>query len=93
MESTVRIPSQLQPLTGGKDAIVTSGATVREVLDNLVRDFPDVRERLLADEGVRRFVNVYVKDEDIRFLDGLDTKLHGGEEINIILAVAGGGRT
>jgi len=91
MEVTVRIPSQLQLLTGGRDVIVTSGATVREALDNLVRDFPDVRERLLADEGLRRFVNVYVRDEDIRFLDGLDTKLQGGEEISIIPAVAGGG--
>ena len=91
MEITVRIPSQLQPLTDDKDAVVTSGATVREVLDSLVREFPDVRERLLDDKGLRRFVNVYVSEEDIRFLDGLDTKLQGGEEISIIPAVAGGG--
>lgn len=90
MEVTVRIPSQLQPLTGGKDAIVTSGATVREVIDNLVGEYPNVRERLLADKGLRRFVNMYVGEEDIRFLDGLDTKLQGGEEISIIPAVAGG---
>jgi molybdopterin converting factor small subunit len=67
-----------------------SGATVREVIDRLEQTYPGMRERLLDDKGVRRFVNLYVGDEDIRFLDGLDTKLEGGSEISIVPAIAGG---
>jgi molybdopterin converting factor small subunit len=90
MEVTVRIPTPLRSLTGGEEQVKVSGATVREVIDRLEQTYPGMRERLLDDKGVRRFVNLYVGDEDIRFLDGLDTKLEGGSEISIVPAIAGG---
>ena len=90
MESTVRIPAQLRTLTGGNDEVKASGATVGEVIDDLEKHFPGIRERLLDDKGVRRFVNIYLGDEDIRFLDGLKTALKGGEQIAIVPAIAGG---
>jgi molybdopterin synthase sulfur carrier subunit len=90
MEVTVRIPTPLRSLTGGHEQVSVSGATVREVLESLERNHPGMRERLLDDKGVRRFVNIYVGDEDIRFLDGLETKIKGGEEISIVPAIAGG---
>jgi sulfur-carrier protein len=90
METTVKIPAPLRPLTGGKDEVSASGATVGEVIDDLERRHPGVRDRLLDDKGVRRFVNLYVGDEDIRFLEGLDTALKGGEQISIVPAIAGG---
>jgi sulfur-carrier protein len=90
MEVTVRIPTPLRTLTGGEEQVKASGATVRQVLEQLEKNHPGIRERLLDDKGVRRFVNIYVGDEDIRFLDGLDTKLSGGEELSIVPAIAGG---
>jgi len=90
MEVTVRIPTPLRSLTGGEEQVKVSGSTVREVIDRLEQTYPGVRERLLDDKGVRRFVNLYVGDEDIRFLDGLDTKLESGAEISIVPAIAGG---
>ncbi len=89
-ESTVRIPTQLRTLTGGQEEVKTSGGTVGEVIENLGRSYPGIRERLLDDKGVRRFVNIYVGDEDIRFLEGLKTELKGGEQISIVPAIAGG---
>jgi len=67
------------------------GATVQQVIENLEKRHPGIRDRLLDDKGVRRFVNIYVGDEDIRFLDGLSTALKGGEEVSIVPAIAGGG--
>jgi molybdopterin converting factor small subunit len=64
---------------------------VKEVIDNLESRHPGMKDRLLDDKGVRRFVNIYVGDEDIRFLDGLQTALKEGEEISIVPAIAGGG--
>jgi sulfur-carrier protein len=90
MDVTVRIPTPLRTLTGGEDAVKVSGARVRDVIDNLEKAHPGMRERLLDDKGVRRFVNIYVGDEDIRFLDGLDTELAAGQEISIVPAIAGG---
>jgi molybdopterin converting factor small subunit len=87
---TVRIPTPLRSLTGGEEAVKVAGATVREVIDNLEKAHPGVRDRLLDDKGVRRFVNLYVGEEDIRFLDGLETKLDAGQEISIVPAIAGG---
>jgi molybdopterin synthase sulfur carrier subunit len=91
MAVTVRIPTPLRTLTGGEGEVSIDGATVKQVIDNLEKAHPGMRERLLDDKGVRRFVNVYVGDEDIRFLDGLETALKGGEEISIVPAIAGGG--
>jgi molybdopterin converting factor small subunit len=90
MAVKVRIPTPLRTLTAGKDEVDAKGATVREVIDDLERKFPGMKERLCDDKGVRRFVNIYVGDEDIRFLDGLETAVPAGGELTILPAVAGG---
>lgn len=90
MDVTVRIPTPLRSLTGGEEAVKISGATVRDVIDGLEKAHPGMKDRLLDDKGVRRFVNIYVGEEDIRFLDGLDTELANGQEISIVPAIAGG---
>jgi sulfur-carrier protein len=93
MPVTVRIPTQLRSLTGGEEQVSSSGTTVRALIEDLETKHPGMRERLLNDKGVvQRFVNIYVGDEDIRFLDGLDTKLENGVEVSIIPAIAGGAR-
>ena len=90
VEVTVRIPTPLRTLTGGADEVKAHGATVALVIEDLERRHPGVRDRLLDGKGVRRFVNLYVGDEDIRFLEGLATALKGGEQISIVPAIAGG---
>lgn len=90
MSVTVRIPTQLRTLTGGEEEVKASGPTIKDVIEHLERNHPGIRERLMNDRGVQRFVNIYVGEEDIRFLDGLDTKLAGGEEVSIVPAIAGG---
>jgi MoaD family protein len=91
MAVTIRIPTPLRTLTGGEDQVNADGGTVGQVIENLEKRHPGIRDRLLDEKGVRRFVNIYVGDEDIRFLDGLETKLKEGEEISIVPAIAGGG--
>jgi molybdopterin synthase sulfur carrier subunit len=90
METIVRIPTPLRTLTGGADEVTASGGTVREVIDDLEGKHPGMKERLLDEKGVRRFVNIYVGEEDIRFLDGLKTTLKAGDQISIVPAIAGG---
>jgi MoaD family protein len=90
MNVTVRIPTPLRSLTGGEEQVAASGGTVKEVIEQLESNHPGMRDRLLDEKGVRRFVNIYVGDEDIRFLDGLDTALKAGDEISIVPAIAGG---
>ena len=90
VEVTVRIPTPLRTLTGGADEVKAQGATVALVIEDLEKRHPGVRDRLLDEKGVRRFINVYVGDEDIRFLDGLKTELKGGEHLSIVPAIAGG---
>jgi molybdopterin synthase sulfur carrier subunit len=87
---TVRIPTPLRSLTGGEEQVQVSGETLRGVIDALETKHPGVRDRLLDAKGVRRHVNIYVGDEDVRFLDGLDTKLKAGDEVSIVPAIAGG---
>ena len=87
---TVRIPTPLRTLTGGEEQVEVPGATLREVIETLEKKHPGIRDRLLDDKGVRRFVNIYVGDEDVRFLDGLETKLATGTEVSIVPAIAGG---
>jgi sulfur-carrier protein len=91
MAVTVRIPTQLRAATGGESVASVDGSTVAEVLDALFARFGELRERI-SDEagGLRRFVNVYVAGEDIRFLDGVDTAVPDGAELTILPAVAGG---
>jgi sulfur-carrier protein len=90
MTTIVRIPTPLRTLTGGNDEISASGATVGDVIEDLERQHPGIRERLLDDKGVRRFINIYVGEEDVRFLDGLRTELKSGDQISIVPAIAGG---
>jgi sulfur-carrier protein len=93
MGVTVKIPAQLRSVTGGEsEAVVDDVATVGEVLDGLYDRFDGLRERIAEDGDLRRFVNVYVQGEDIRFLDGLETAVDDGDEVTILPAVAGGGR-
>lgn len=86
----VRIPTPLRPQAGGLDKIEASGSTVREVLADLGRQHPAIQERLFDGAEIRRFVNVYVNNEDVRYLDDLDTPVGEKDEVSIIPAVAGG---
>ncbi len=86
----VRIPTPLRTLTAGEEQVTIAGDTVRAVIDALESQHPGMRDRLLDEKGVRRFVNIYVGDEDIRFLDGLDTQVKPSDEISIVPAIAGG---
>jgi molybdopterin converting factor small subunit len=91
MSVTVRIPTQLRELTGGSAEVTAEGSTVADALEDLEAKHAGFRERLFDDQGeLRRFVNVFVADEDIRFLDGVDTDIPDGSTLSIIPAVAGG---
>ncbi len=90
MHCTIRIPTPLRSFTAGEEAVALSAATVREAIEKLEAAHPGIRERLLDAKGVRRFVNIYVGEEDIRFLDGLETPVPEGAEISIVPAIAGG---
>ena len=91
MSVTVRIPTQLRELSGGVAEVSADGATVTDVLKDLETKHPGFAERLFDDSGeLRRFVNVFVADEDIRFLDGVNTPTPDGTTISIVPAVAGG---
>ena len=88
---TVRIPTQLRPLAAGRSEVPLEGGTVGEVLKALEATHPGFADRLFDDTGrLRRFVNVFLDEEDIRFLDGLDTAVHAGATLSIVPAVAGG---
>ncbi len=86
----VRIPSPLRPHTGGLDSVEADGSTVGQVLGGLGTQYPALRERIFDGEDLRRFVNVYVNNEDIRYLEDLETAVAPGDEVSIIPAVAGG---
>ena len=89
--SSVRIPTILRTYTGGSSEVTAAGDTLSAVLDDLEANYPGIRARVLDDAGeLRRFVNVYVGNEDVRFLDGLATATPEGVQISIIPAVAGG---
>jgi sulfur-carrier protein len=90
MAVEVRIPTILRPFTGGEKAVPASGNTLGEVVASLDANYPGIGERLLDDGELRRFVNVYVNDEDVRFLDGLATPLKDSDSVTILPAVAGG---
>lgn len=91
MTVSVRIPTTLRTLTAGQSEVKLDGTTVREVFSALDEAHPGFADRLLDDDGnLRRFVNVFVADDDVRFLDGLDTPVPEGETVSIIPAVAGG---
>lgn len=89
--ATVRIPTPLRKLTQGQELVVASASTISELITVLEAQHPGIKERLLDDKGqVRRFVNIFVGDEDIRFLKQLDTPLPDNAEVSIVPAIAGG---
>jgi sulfur-carrier protein len=90
MAIEVRIPTILRSYTGGAKAVEGSGATLDELLDNLDAAHGGLRERLVDGEKLRRFVNVYLNDEDVRFLGGLETPVKDGDKVTVLPAVAGG---
>ena len=90
MSVNVKIPTQLRATTDGEAVAVVEGTTVSEVLDSLYERYGELKARIADDDGLRRFVNVYVGGEDIRFLDGLATPVADGAEVTILPAVAGG---
>ena len=87
----VRIPTPLRPLTKGQGEVQIAGNTIADMIDNLNTSHPGLKERLCDEKGeLRRFVNVYVNEEDIRFLKGKETALKAGDEVSIVPAIAGG---
>ncbi len=91
MAITVKLPTQLRDAAGGATSVAVEGGTVGEALDGLYASHGELRSRIADDNGeLRRFVNVYLKGEDIRFLDGLGTPVADGDEVTILPAVAGG---
>jgi sulfur-carrier protein len=91
MAIEVRIPTILRTYTGGEKAVDASGATLAALIDDLEANHPGIKDRLIEDQGdLRRFVNVYVNDEDVRFTGGLQTELSDGDQVVVLPAVAGG---
>ena len=91
MSVSVRIPTPLRKLTGEKEVVETDGATIGEILKNLDQLHPGLIERICDESGaVRRFVNIFINDEDIRFLKEQETPVKSGDEISIVPAIAGG---
>jgi MoaD family protein len=90
MAIEVRIPTILRGHTGGAKTVEAKGDTLGDVIDDLDSRHPGLRERLVDESGLRRFVNVYVNDEDVRFLGGLQTEVADGDSVTVLPAVAGG---
>jgi molybdopterin synthase sulfur carrier subunit len=91
MPVTVRIPTPLRSITKGNAEVRAEGDSVDRLMDDLARQFPGLRERLVDEAGeLRRFINIYVNEEDIRFLDGKQTVLKDGDQVSIVPAIAGG---
>ena len=92
MAIEVRIPTILRTYTGGEKAVDAEGPTLGALIDDLEANHPGIKERLIEGADLRRFVNVYVNDEDVRFTGGLETKLDDGDQVVVLPAVAGGSR-
>ena len=90
MSVEVRIPTILRPYTGGEKNVSGEGASLAELIADLESRHPGLQERLVDEQGLRRFVNVYLNDEDVRFLGGMETELSDGDSVTILPAVAGG---
>ncbi len=91
MSVSVRVPTILRTYTGGESEVTAQGSTLADVIEDLERSYPGIRARVVDDEGkLRRFVNVYVGDEDVRFTVGLGTATPDGTSVSVIPAVAGG---
>jgi molybdopterin synthase sulfur carrier subunit len=91
MAVTVRIPTPLQKLTKDKATVEACGVSIKQLIDDLEKNFPGIKERLCDEEGkVRKFINIYVNEEDVRFLQQDETQLKDGDEVSIVPAIAGG---
>ena len=91
MTIQVRIPVQLRALTNGEEVVTASGRSVSELIEDIESKYPGVKDRICETDGtVRRFVNIFVNEEDIRFLDNLQTPISENDEVSIIPAIAGG---
>ena len=89
--ANIKIPTPLRKFTNGESEVKGSGKTINELVSNLDENYSGIKNRLLDEEGkIRKFVNLYVNGEDVRFLNGIDTKVNGSDEISIVPAVAGG---
>ncbi|HWI44093.1 MAG TPA: MoaD/ThiS family protein [Nocardioides sp.] len=90
MAIEVRIPTILRSYTGGEKAVTADGANLSALIDSLEAGHPGIKDRLIEDGGLRRFVNVYINDEDVRFIGSLEAELSDGDQVVILPAVAGG---
>jgi sulfur-carrier protein len=91
MQVRVRVPTPLRRFTAGNDEIAAAGDSIRAVIEDIEKRHPGMRERLLDDKGeLRRFVNIYLNGDDIRFLNQLNSKVKDGDDISIVPAIAGG---
>ncbi len=91
MQATVRVPTPLQKLTQNQAEVKVSSANIRELIQDLEKRFPGIKERICEETGkIRRFINIYVNEEDVRFLQQEETPLKDGDEVSIIPAIAGG---
>lgn len=91
MSARVRVPTPLRKYTGGSDEVDARGETISGLLNDLEQNYPGIKERIVDDRGqVRRFVNVYVNGDDIRFLNNMETAISDGDNISIVPAIAGG---
>ncbi|WP_372729260.1 MoaD/ThiS family protein [Nocardioides sp.] len=90
MAIEVRIPTILRTYTGGEKAVSGAGAKLSALIDDLEANHPGIKDRLIDDGDLRRFVNVYINDEDVRFIGGLDAELSDGDQVVVLPAVAGG---
>ena len=91
MAVDVRLPTVLRSQAGGRSSVTVDGSTIKDVLDGLVAEFPGMTGQLLNEDGsLHRFVNVYVNDDDVRYLSDLDTPVKDGDEVSLLPAVAGG---
>ena len=91
MAVQVKIPTVLRKHTDGQAAIDANGSTIRELVEDIAGRYPEFRQKVISDDGaLHRFINVYANDEDVRYLEGLDTKVSDGDVVSILPAVAGG---
>ncbi len=87
---SIKVPTPLRPYTGGEATVSVTGDTVGAALENLVTQYPDLRDHLYNDGQLRNFVNIFLGEEDVRFLDGTDTELDPDDSLRIIPTIAGG---
>ena len=90
MAAAVRVPTILRQYTGGEKMVSAQGADLQAVLADLDANYPGIADRLVDESGLRRFINIYLNDEDVRFLQGLQTPIDDGDNLTILPAVAGG---